>query len=104
NEATAPAIAKDSLTVYVAPDTSTLKDDDWGKMVKYGAKLVKNTAYYLGPEGTVGKYLGNKMNCTNCHLNAGTRPYGFNFFSAHARYPQYRGRENRILSLGERIN
>jgi thiosulfate dehydrogenase len=44
------------------------------------------------------------MNCTNCHLEAGTKPFAFNFFSAHARYPQYRGRENKVLSLADRIN
>ena len=44
------------------------------------------------------------MNCTNCHLNAGTKPYAFNYFSTHARYPQYRAREDKILSLAERVN
>ena len=44
------------------------------------------------------------MNCSNCHLDGGTRAFGFNFFSSHARYPQYRGRENKVLTLGQRIN
>jgi thiosulfate dehydrogenase len=44
------------------------------------------------------------MNCTNCHLDAGTKPYAFNYFSTHARYPQYRARENKILSLADRVN
>ena len=50
------------------------------------------------------EYLGNKMNCSNCHLKAGTVPYGLNFYSTHARYPQYRGRENRVMTLPERVN
>jgi thiosulfate dehydrogenase len=73
-------------------------------MVRYGRDLVVNTAYYIGPEGIAGKYLGNKMNCTNCHLDAGTRPFAFNYFSTHARYPQFRGRENQILTVPQRIN
>ncbi len=101
-EKTAPA--KDSAVLFVPPDTSTIPHDMFGDMVRYGRDLVVNTAYYIGPNGTVGKYLGNKMNCTNCHLDAGTRPFGWNYFSAHARYPQYRGRENKILTLGQRIN
>jgi thiosulfate dehydrogenase len=91
-------------TLFVPPDTSTIPDDDFGKMVRYGRDLIVNTAYYIGPDGVAGKYLGNKMNCTNCHLDAGTRPYGLNYFSSHARYPQYRGRENEILTLEQRIN
>ena len=90
--------------IFSPPDTSTIPHDQYGEMVRYGRNLILNTAYYIGPNGTVGKYLGNKMNCTNCHLDAGTRPFGFNYFSTHARYPQYRARENRVLSLGERIN
>jgi len=91
-------------TVFTAPDTSTIPHNQFGDMVRYGRELIINTAYYIGPSGTVGKYLGNKMNCTSCHLDAGTRPYGYNFLSTAANYPQYRGRENIVLNIGERIN
>ncbi len=94
----------DTGEIFVPPDTSTIPHDPFGDMVRYGRDLVLNTAKYIGPNGTVGHYLGNKMNCTNCHLDAGTKPFGYNFFSTHARYPQYRGRENQILTLGQRIN
>jgi thiosulfate dehydrogenase len=91
-------------SVFTPPDTSKIPHDQFGEMVRYGRELLLNTAYYLGPNGTVGHYLGNKMTCSNCHVEAGTRPYAFNFFSTHARYPQYRGRENEVLNLGQRIN
>lgn len=90
--------------IWQAPDTATIPDNDFGVLVRYGRQLVLNTAYYIGPEGTVSKNLGNKMNCTNCHLDAGTRPYAFNYFSSHARHPQYRARENKVLSLAARVN
>lgn len=99
--------SKDSVfktTLWTAPDTSTIPHDEFGDIVRYGRELIINTAYYIGPEGTVGKFLGNKMNCTNCHLDAGTKPYALNFYSTHARYPQYRARENKILSLSDRVN
>lgn len=90
--------------LWTPPDTSTIPHDEFGEMVRYGRELIVNTAYYIGPEGKAGKFLGNKMNCTNCHLDAGTKPYAFNFYSTHARYPQYRARENKILSLADRVN
>ena len=90
--------------VWQAPDTSTIPHNEFGDAVRYGRNLVLNTAYYIGPEGIISKNLGNKMNCTNCHLQAGTKPYAFNYFSTHARYPQYRAREDKILSLAERVN
>ncbi len=106
---TSPAsTSKDSLTtiqeVFQTPDTSELKNDEWGSMVKYGARLIRNTSYYIGPEGIVSKNLRNKMNCTNCHLNTGTKGYGLNFFDSHRTYPQFRARENKILSMSERVN
>lgn len=99
---------KDSVAevkeIWEAPDTSKIPFDEFGKMVRYGRDLILNTAYYIGPEGKVSKNLGNKMNCTNCHLEAGTKPYAFNYLSTHARYPQYRSREDKILSLADRVN
>lgn len=93
-----------TLELYTVPDTSTLKDDEWGRQVKYGRRLVQNTAYYLGPDGIVSKNLGNKMNCTNCHLESGTKPFGLNFFNSHKTYPQYRAREDAILTMSDRVN
>lgn len=90
--------------IHTAPDTAEIPANELGDMIRYGRQLVVNTPYYIGPEGIVSKNLNNKMSCNNCHLDAGTRPFGLNFFSTHGRYPQYRGRENRILTLEERIN
>ncbi len=98
---------KDSVVeqeLWSVPDTSTIPHDEFGELVRYGRDLIVNTAYYIGPEGKAGKYLGNKMNCTNCHQNAGTKPFAFNYYSTHARYPQYRARENKVLSLADRVN
>ncbi len=93
-----------NLQVHTAPDTADIPHNEFGEMVRYGRELIINTPYYIGPDGSVSKNLNNKMSCNNCHLDAGTRPFGLNFFSTHGRYPQYRGRENRILTLEERIN
>lgn len=85
-------------------DTSQIPHDQFGEAVRYGRSLMMNTAYYIGPNGINGKYLGNKMNCTNCHQEAGTKLYSFNLLGSHADYPQYRAREGKILSLAERVN
>jgi thiosulfate dehydrogenase len=89
---------------YIKPDTTQISKDEFGDMVKYGRALLLNTAYYIGPNGVAGKYLGNKMNCTNCHQDAGTKPYAYNLVLSHDRYPQYRPREGRVLTLADRVN
>lgn len=102
----AAVIAQDSTDEarLFIPDSSAIPRDKFGDMVRYGRALLLNTAYYIGPNGIAGKFTGNKMNCTNCHQDAGTKPYSFNLIHSHARYPQYRAREGKVLTLAERIN
>ena len=85
-------------------DTTKMPDGPFGDAVKYGRQLVLNTAYYIGPDGINGKFLGNKLSCNNCHQDAGTKLYSFNLIPSFANYPQYRARENKVLTLAERIN
>ena len=98
-----PANGASKLGMMI-PDTALIPRDKFGDEVRYGRQLLLNTAYYIGPEGVAGHYLGNKMNCTNCHQDAGTKPYSFNLLASHDNYPQYRAREGKILTLAERVN
>lgn len=97
-------ISVQSKETYVVPDSNTIPEDELGNLIRYGMNLIQNTSYFIGPEGIVSKNLGNKMNCTNCHLQNGTKAYGLSFFNTHNSYPQFRARENRVLSLAERVN
>lgn len=100
--ASVPQVATEPPVVI--PDTTLIPNNPYGEMVKYGRALMLNTAYYIGPDGINGHYLGNKMNCTNCHQDAGTKPFSFNLIQSHDHYPQYRAREGKVLSLAERVN
>lgn len=88
----------------IIPDTSLIPDDSYGESVKYGRALMLNTAYFIGPKGINGQYTANCMNCTNCHQDAGTKPFSLSLMRSHQRYPSYRPREDKVLSLSERIN
>jgi thiosulfate dehydrogenase len=92
------------ITTITPIDTTKIPNDAFGLMVRYGRNILLNTAYYIGPEGLAGSYTKNKMNCTNCHQDAGTKPFSFNLMLSHSRYPQYRPREGRVLTLADRIN
>lgn len=93
-----------NLDTLIVVDTLQIPHDKFGDAVRYGRELMLNTALLIGPEGTKGKYLGNKMNCTNCHQEAGTKLFSFNLLASHENYPQYRAREGKILTLAERVN
>lgn len=88
------------------PSTESLVPaiDSAGELVKYGQALMNNTAYYIGPQGINGQYTGTRTSCSNCHQLAGTKPFAFDLMTANSRYPQYRAREDKVLSLAERVN
>ena len=50
------------------------------------------------------RFSGNDLNCTNCHQENGTKQFGLPWMGVSQRYPQYRGREDKVAGLEERIN
>lgn len=74
--------------------------------IRLGYEIVTNTSQYIGPLclDIEKRFAGNNLNCQNCHLNAGTKPFSAPFVGVISRFPQYRGRENTIGSIEERIN
>ena len=87
-------------------DTYFLDDSRENNQIKYGYELFTNTAEYLGPlNGKAEKtFSGNNLSCNNCHLRAGTKPYSGMLIGVINRFPQFRGRENEMGTIEERIN
>ena len=87
-------------------DVSLLDDSDENLEIKFGFELFKNTPNYLGPNnGKLEKaYAGNNLSCNNCHLYAGTKKYAGTLVGIIQRFPQFRGRENKMGTIEERIN
>ena len=48
--------------------------------------------------------ISNGMNCQNCHNQAGTKPYGFNFSAVAGTFPQFRSRSESWVSIAGRIS
>lgn len=73
------------------------------ELLIYGEDLIANTSKYLGPKGSVAA-LTNGMNCQNCHLSAGTLPWGNNYGAVFSTYPKYRDRSGKIETIFKRVN
>lgn len=73
------------------------------ELVRYGRDLIRNTAFYLGPQGIISRQT-NGMNCQNCHLDAGTRPWGNNYSAVWSTYPKFRERSGSTETAAKRIN
>ena len=92
-------------SLWTGADTARLihLDEEQRDLVRYGRELIANTSAYLGPKGTV-RQRTNGMNCQNCHLDAGTRPWGNNYGAVWSTYPKFRERSGATESVAKRIN
>lgn len=87
-------------------DVSLLDNSVENKEIKYGYEVFRKTPKYLGPNNGNPDmaYAGNRLSCNNCHLWSGTKPYSAPLIGIIQRFPQYRGRENKMGTIEERIN
>ena len=75
-------------------------------LVKNGYYFVAESSKFMGPlaKDPSKRYSGNNLSCTNCHLNGGTLSGSASWIDILDRFPQFRGRENKIGTIEERIN
>ena len=69
-----------------------------GNAIKLGRTLITDTRKIL-PNN-----VGNGLNCSNCHLGAGTKESSAPFVGLWGVYPEYRTRNGHINSMQERVN
>ncbi|MDH4098839.1 MAG: c-type cytochrome [Nitrospira sp.] len=82
--------------LFAPPSPETIPGDRRGDQIRLGYKMVVDTQEY-------GKrYVGNALNCTNCHLDAGLTPGAASFVGISVLYPE--SRAGRTVSLADRIN
>jgi len=91
---------------WAAPDVEKLPKDKYGELVRYGRDLTERTFAILGPEVANSRlrYAGNNLACKSCHLQNATQAFAMPFIGAYANFPQYRGREDEVSTLEERVN
>jgi thiosulfate dehydrogenase len=89
--------------LWIGPDSSRIPMTEEGKLIAYGRELIAHTALYLGPKGTV-RQITNGMNCQNCHLKAGTKPFGNNYSAVASTYPKFRARSGKVETIEKRVN
>lgn len=91
------------VDLWTAPSDWRLDKKENREQILYGKELVVHTSKYLGPKGSV-RAISNGMNCQNCHLKAGTQPWGNNYFAVSSTYPKFRARSGSKESMVKRVN
>lgn len=81
-----------------SPQESTIPGGPLGEAVRYGKKVLTQTQVYASA------YVGNGLNCSSCHLDAGTQAYAAPWVGLWGVFPEYRARNGQVNSLQERVN
>ena len=83
---------------FKVPADSTIPKGPKGDAIKLGKALIADTRKMLP------KNVGAGLDCTNCHIGAGTTPSAGPFVGLWGVFPDYRARGADIDSMQERIN
>ena len=83
---------------FAPPSPDTIPGSQLGEQIRLGYLIVVNTQEYAQP------YIGNRLNCTNCHLDGGLNPNAASFVGLAAVYPEYRARSGKMNTLADRVN
>jgi thiosulfate dehydrogenase len=70
-----------------------------GEVVRLGEAIVNQTSTHPLSK----PFVGNQLNCTSCHLDAGRHPQAASFVGAAAAYPAFSPRESAVITLEDRI-
>ena len=81
-----------------APKENAIPEGPIGDAIRYGKKVLTETQTYA-----IG-YVGNGLNCSSCHLDAGRKAYASPWVGLWGVFPEYRSRSATINSLQERVN
>jgi len=92
-----PRAAADSVGAITPLADSAFPDTPLGRAALRGRAILTAT------RDSLPGFVGNGLRCTSCHLDEGRRPFAMPWTGVHARYPQYRSRAARVLTIEDRI-
>jgi thiosulfate dehydrogenase len=82
---------------FTPPALNTIPDTPLGDMIRIGHDVFVDTQRYAKP------YVGNKLNCVNCHLDAGRQAHSAPLWAAYVAYPAFRSKNSQINTFEQRL-
>lgn len=82
---------------FTPPPFSAMPSGQFGASVKLGENIFRHTTIYAK------QYIGNTLNCSNCHLDAGRLAGSAPMWAAYTTYPAYRKKNKKVNNFGMRL-
>lgn len=82
---------------FTPPPESAIPDTPLGDIVRQGRDIFVDTQRYAK------KYVGNGLNCVNCHLDAGRAAGSAPLWAAYVAYPAFRDKNEQVNTFQQRL-
>ena len=95
---------QDELPVDKVSDVHPLPPG-WDKLPEgeFGEKVLRGYRAFVDTQELSPQYVGNGLNCVNCHSDAGRKENAAPLWAAYMSYPAFRSKNNKINSFEERM-
>ncbi|MBW8371889.1 MAG: c-type cytochrome [Thiobacillus sp.] len=93
----APTGPKTIRVDFSPPDVGDLPSGEFGEAVRLGRNIFNDTQTYARA------YVGNGLNCVNCHLDEGRKANSAPLWAAYVMFPAYREKNSRVNSYEDRL-
>ena len=80
-----------------SPPSGEIPDTDFGKMAKLGEAIFRDT------QANAKEFVGNSLQCENCHLDAGRLANSAPLWAAYVAFPAYRSKNGHVNTFEERL-
>ncbi|NMM38293.1 MAG: c-type cytochrome [Glaciimonas sp.] len=84
-------------TKFIPPPESAIPKNEFGATVLMGKNIFVNTQQYAQ------SFVGNGLNCANCHLDNGRKADSAPLWAAYVLYPAYRKKTGQVDTIQSRI-
>lgn len=82
---------------FAPPDDRKIPDTEMGAVIRAGEQIFLRTGV------NAKAFVGNSLNCVNCHLDAGRLAGSAPLWGAYPLYPAYRSKTRQVDSFAERL-
>lgn len=97
NAAPAAAASAAVKTAFAPPAADAIPEGPLGDVIRKGEQVFLHTA--ANAKG----FVGNSLNCVNCHLDAGRQANSAPLWGAYPMYPAYRSKTQSVDTFAERL-
>ena len=82
---------------FTPPSADAIPQNEFGDMVRLGRDIFVDT------QGKASRFVGNGLNCVNCHLDEGRKANSAPLWAAYVKYPAYRDKNKKVNSYEDRL-